>query len=140
MRSFVIVKVLIVNSNGEVLGLRRGETAPRRAGEWDFPGGFLDEGEDLTKAVLREAKEEVDIALPYAHVAFAMSEPGDSPDHGSGTWMTFVAHVEGVPEVTLSFEHQEYTWLKPEELLGKITYRRQRQMLNYIIRHNLLEP
>lgn len=140
MRSFVIVKVLIVNGKGEVLGLRRGKDAPRRAGEWDLPGGFLDEGEDLTRAVLREAKEEAGIALQQAHVAFAMSEPGDSSEHGSGTWVTFVAHAQGVPEVTLSFEHQRYAWLRPDELLGKITYHRQRKMLTYIIDHNLLEP
>lgn len=138
MKSFVIVKLLVVNQKGEVLSLRRGEDAPRRAGEWDFPGGFLDEGEDLTTAILREAKEEAGLDIEWARVVFAMSDP-DSGRHGSGTWVVFAVHVNSTPDVTLSFEHQEFAWLAPEALFDRIEYDRQRKMLRYIVDNRLLE-
>lgn len=138
MKSFVIVKLLVVNSRGEVLGLRRGADAPRRAGEWDFPGGFLGEGEDLTTAVLREVKEEAGLDIERAKVIFAMSDP-DNDRHGSGTWVVFSAHINDAPDVTVSFEHQEYAWLPPETLFKQLKYDRQRKMLRYIIDNQLLE-
>ena len=54
-------------------------------------------------------------------------------------WLAFVGYVPGVPDVTLSFEHDEYKWVDPVELRKEITYDRQQKMLDYLITNNLLK-
>lgn len=43
-------KVVVSNKQGEVLFLRRSKATPR-AGGWDFPGGGINEGEELEEGV-----------------------------------------------------------------------------------------
>jgi len=51
-------KAIIFNRKGEILTIRRSETAPSNPGKWDFPGGDLDFGEDAMEGIIREIKEE----------------------------------------------------------------------------------
>ena len=137
MNSFVVSKVLVVNEKGEVLALRRSQTDERRPGQWDFPGGWVDAGEDILTAVKREAIEEAGIELTDSKLVFAFSEM--TIDHGSGTWLLYVAHVSGDPKVTLSREHDAHAWKRPEDFLKEITYERQQKMLQYGLENKLLE-
>lgn len=137
MHSFVISKVLVVNEKGEVLALRRSQTDERRPGQWDFPGGRVDADEDTLNAVKREATEEAGVTLVDPRLVFAFSEM--TTKHGSGTWLLYVDHVVGEPEVKLSFEHDAHAWKKPAELLKEITYERQQKMLQYVLDNDLLE-
>jgi len=77
MRSFVVAKVIVMNAAGQMLALRRSKTDERRPGQWDFPGGHTDPGEDIMEAALRETREEAGIELPYADLKFALSEVTD---------------------------------------------------------------
>jgi len=55
------VGVMIQNEKGEVLlGLRQGSHG---AGEWSFPGGHLEWGETIYRAVKREVKEETGLKV-----------------------------------------------------------------------------
>jgi 8-oxo-dGTP diphosphatase len=137
MRAFVVCKVLVVNKAGEILAIRRSKTDERRPGEWDFPGGWLDKGEDVFEAVVREAKEEAGIAIARPTLVFGHSEM--TTHHGSGTWLLFVTHIDDAPEITLSYEHDLHKWVRAEDLLKEITYERQQIMLRYVLENNLLE-
>lgn len=57
------VTILIVNKQNQILWTIRG-IQPQK-GYYDFPGGFVELGESLEQAVIREAKEElsVDVAI-----------------------------------------------------------------------------
>lgn len=137
MRSFVVAKVLIVNEKGDVLVLRRSQADERRPGQWDFPGGWVEADEDTHTAVKREAVEEAGITLVDPQLVFAFSEMTTS--YGSGTWILYIDHITGAPAVKLSHEHDMHVWMPAKDLLKEITYERQRKMLTYVIKNNLLE-
>lgn len=137
MRSFIVSKVLVVNEKGEILALRRSQTDDRRPGQWDFPGGWVDTGEDVHKAAIRETKEEAGIDIVDPELVFAFSEV--DPKRGNGTWLVYIEHIAGDPVVTLSDEHDAFAWKKLEDLLAEITYERQQKMLTYVLEHGLLK-
>jgi 8-oxo-dGTP pyrophosphatase MutT (NUDIX family) len=136
MKTFVVAKVLVINEAGELLVLRRSQTDERRPGQWDLPGGWVDEGEDMRAAAKRETIEETGIALDECRLVFALTEVVDK---GSGTWLVFLARTSGRPEVTLSDEHDYFAWMPFEEAVDQFTYPRQRRMLEYVRDHRLLE-
>lgn len=105
----VVAKALLINDKDEVLLLRRSLTDDRRPGEMDFPGGGIDDGEDITAGVKREILEEagVDIPLQDLHVLYAGTQivGGDSV-----TRLLYWTRVYD-PEIHVSFEHSEFTWV-----------------------------
>lgn len=55
----VLIPVLAAGAEASVVFTRRTETLTRHPGEISFPGGLVDPGEELPRAVLREAEEEL---------------------------------------------------------------------------------
>ena len=137
MRTVVVAKVLVINEKRELLLLRRSKTDTRRPGQWDFPGGNVEDGEDAWTAVVREAKEEAGIDITHPSLFHAHTEYY-APD-GSITWMAFAVRVQGRPAVTLSFEHDDHTWVNLDDSLQHITYERQQRQVKYLLEHNLLD-
>jgi 8-oxo-dGTP pyrophosphatase MutT (NUDIX family) len=136
MRSFVVAKVLLINDQGQMLALQRSDDDVRRPGQWDFPGGHVDEGEDMMAAAIRETQEEAGISLDTVKLVFATTEM--TPKHGSGTWLVFTARVTGNVSVTLSHEHKAYEWMVPQEFIKYCTYDRQVKMVSYAAENGLL--
>jgi len=63
---------------------------------WALPGGFVDYGESLEDAVIREAKEETNLDLIDARQLHTYSDPQRDPRfHTVGT--VFIAKAKGVP-------------------------------------------
>ena len=54
----VTQKVILYNDDGQILTLRRSDTAPTYPFNWGFPGGNLDYGENLKQGIIREILEE----------------------------------------------------------------------------------
>ena len=48
-------------------------------GKWVFPGGYVDRGEEITLAALREAREEAGIDVRLDHLINIYSYAGRSP-------------------------------------------------------------
>lgn len=136
MHSFVVAKVIVVNEAGEMLALHRSMDDVRRPGQWDFPGGHVDEGEDMRQAARRETIEEAGLDLSDLRLVFALS---DMTPNGAGSWLVFVAHVSGSPNIALSHEHDDYKWMKPSEFLENATYERQIKMITYAVENDLLK-
>lgn len=57
------VGALIVNSQGQIFLAQRGPMAKNERGLWECPGGSVEFGETLTKALCREMVEEFDIEI-----------------------------------------------------------------------------
>ncbi|MDD5107924.1 MAG: NUDIX hydrolase [Candidatus Omnitrophica bacterium] len=63
---------------------------------WALPGGFVDYGESLEDAVIREAKEETNLDLTEVKQFHTYSAPNRDPRfHTAGT--VFIAKAKGIP-------------------------------------------
>lgn len=64
---------------------------------WALPGGFVDYGESLEEAVIREAKEETSLDIHSVQQFHTYSDPSRDPRfHTIGT--VFIAKAKGVPK------------------------------------------
>ncbi len=117
MQERIVAKIFLENSSGEILILRRSHTAPRRALEWDLPGGWVELGEDPLQAAIRELKEEAGIVIESLQEALMTTDEQD---------MTIIRHyligITGNPPVTLSYEHDQYKWIAKNKFVTMVGY------------------
>jgi 8-oxo-dGTP diphosphatase len=64
---------------------------------WALPGGFVDYGESLESAAVREAREETSLDVKLLRQLHTYSEPGRDPRKHTITTV-FVARARGTPE------------------------------------------
>ena len=57
-RLLLVNRCLVKNDAGQILVVKRAETDPWQPGKWEFPGGKLDMGQDISHALEREVLEE----------------------------------------------------------------------------------
>jgi 8-oxo-dGTP diphosphatase len=99
-------------------------------GKWVFPGGFVDRGETVPDAAIRETLEEVNLRVGLTGILDAYSFPGEDV-----LVVVYAAHVlEGRPEA--GQETEAVAAFKPEDIpwdeLGFETTRT--ALLNYLHR------
>lgn len=102
----------ILVKDGKILLIKRSNYDSYRSGEWDIPGGRIEEGEKIfeghKREVLEETKLKIDIIEPVR------SWIVERPD-GRHVGITFLSRfLEG--NVVLSNEHTEFRWLAPDEI------------------------
>ncbi|HEY9248755.1 MAG TPA: NUDIX domain-containing protein [Rariglobus sp.] len=108
----ISARVVIVDAAGCVLVVRRVPTSTHFEGQWEFPGGKTDEGEEVEHALRREVLEETGLVLRLGRVLGAdeFSLPGKR---------IAVLFLEAAPTagaVRLSEEHDAFRWVTPAEL------------------------
>ncbi|MGR8979410.1 MAG: NUDIX domain-containing protein [Gammaproteobacteria bacterium] len=64
---------------------------------WAIPGGFVDVGETVEKAAIREAKEEVSLDVKLIKMLGLYSNPERDPRNHTVT-AVYIAEAEGMPE------------------------------------------
>lgn len=64
---------------------------------WALPGGFVDYGESLEEAALREAKEETSLNVQLIKQFHTYSDPHRDPRHHSISTV-FIARAKGIPK------------------------------------------
>ena len=69
------VAVVVQQENKILLG-RRGPSA-RAAGKWSFPAGFVERGEVVEDAAVREAMEETGLTIALGSLIALLSSPGE---------------------------------------------------------------
>jgi 8-oxo-dGTP diphosphatase len=63
---------------------------------WALPGGFVDAGESLAHAAMREAREETSLEVVLGEQFFAYSDPKRDP-RGATVSVVFLGRAEGTP-------------------------------------------
>jgi ADP-ribose pyrophosphatase YjhB (NUDIX family) len=64
---------------------------------WALPGGFVDYGESIEHAAIREAKEEVSLDVALTEQFYTYSDPHRDPRHHTVSTV-FIASAQGVPQ------------------------------------------
>ncbi len=115
----IMVDIVIPLEEGVVL-IRRGSKPYE--GMWALPGGFVEVGETVEDAAIREAKEETNLDVALDRLVGVYSEPDRDP-RGHNVSVTFLARVTGgdpeaatdadevavldPSEVELAFDHRK---------------------------------
>lgn len=102
----------IILSEGKVLVLRRSPRTAHYPGRWDLPGGMVEPGESLERALRREIREETGLVVRIRRTIAARILYG-SPTRG-GLCVTYLVELRGSRSPTLSpREHDRYRWVTP---------------------------
>ncbi len=87
------VDIIIEIANGGIVLIER-KNPPHG---WALPGGFVDYGESIETAAVREAKEETSLDVVLTEQFYTYSDPArDARHHTVST--VFIASAEGVPQ------------------------------------------
>jgi len=73
----VAVGTIIRNEAGEIVLVRR--AIEPGYGKWVFPGGYVDRGEEVLVAAVREAREETGLEIAIDQLVNVYSYPGRAP-------------------------------------------------------------
>ena len=134
----VAVGGLVTNESGQVLLIR----SPRY-GDWEFPGGQVEESETLTHALVREVLEETGITVKVKSLVGIYSNTRKP----SIVNMDFICeYVSSEPRT--SVESSQVEWVERGEVFSRIKreviYKRMKDMLDFsgevIYRAYLVDP
>lgn len=113
------VKAIIEDADGRILLMQRSQ--PFHGEDflkWDIPGGRIDTGEKLEDALRREIKEETGLALQSIKKIFHVQDILFDPKLHV---VRVTYEVTATGDVTLSQEHNEFKWFKPEDIPVALT-------------------
>jgi 8-oxo-dGTP diphosphatase len=136
MQAHVYAKAIILGEPGQLLLLRRSQTDDKRPGEWDFAGGEVEEGEEITQGVVREILEEAGLKLKTSDVKLVYAATV-AYEKASVTRLLFVC-LSPVSEIKLSYEHDKYLWVDYKTALELFPHFFYGVGLKYALEHNLL--
>jgi 8-oxo-dGTP diphosphatase len=125
----VAVGGLITNEEGQVLLILH----PKRG--WEFPGGQVEVGEDLTTALEREVTEETGIVVTVERLVGIYQNIKEESENITTKVMFDFLGRRTAGEIKTREESIEVGWFSREEALTKIThpviYDRLKEMLNF---------
>lgn len=110
---------ILVNSDDEVLLLRRGKEATHGAGDWGLPGGWVDYGEQPHESATRELSEEAGLNS-VVDPEFSGYTHDVHPEGFSVVCLFFefqLDHIDGWPEENKEPDkHDGIGWFKISDL------------------------
>jgi 8-oxo-dGTP diphosphatase len=106
------VRAVILDDRGRCLLLRRSGANKHFVGQWEWPGGKVDDGETFDVAVCREVREETGLETQPTGVAGAY---GLELEQVRVAVLCLEARLTG-GKLTLSEEHDQHAWAPLAEL------------------------
>lgn len=121
---FPTVDIIIELDSGIVLIERRNEPFG-----WALPGGFVDYGESLEAAAVREAREETSLEITGLRLLGCYSDPGrDQRMHTIST--VYIATALGIPRA--ADDAVNIAIYKPDSLPGRLCFDHEKILADYI--------
>jgi 8-oxo-dGTP diphosphatase len=117
-RILVITRAIIIQGKKFLL-VKRAAHETYQPGIWEFPGGKLDDGQDISTALEREVLEETDLAItPIDKLAFFRSGIVTNNEKYNG--ITFI-EIFGLAKALggkakLSEEHSDFRWISLSDI------------------------
>ncbi len=96
---------------------------------WALPGGFVEYGETLEQAAVREAKEETSLDIELVRQFHAYSDPNRDP-RGHTITTVFIATAEGTPRA--HDDARAVAVLRPEEVRVPLAFDHRKILDDYI--------
>lgn len=114
-QSFHIGAKAIIINNGMILLLRKNSGL-----YWDFPGGRIQEGESVEKALKREVREETKLKIKgytqfYSYIMPCVVVFNDLFHKHCLFSVQYLCEVHNPKKISLSSEHEEYQWFTPDQ-------------------------
>lgn len=106
-----VVGAAIIDEDGRILSARRGPDM-KLAGQWEFPGGKIEEGESARACLSREIREELGIEVEVGE-AVATGYAAAGPGRTVRLEVYRCRWVRGKIELV---EHDQIVWLEPSQL------------------------
>lgn len=103
----------LIKKGNKYLLTKRSATDNYMPKYWDIPGGTIEFGEDISKALKRELKEEVGIKVEIKDIVFAYNFISNKVRH-QYMLVYECSFLTGEPK--LSADHSEYCWLTISEM------------------------
>jgi 8-oxo-dGTP diphosphatase len=108
-----IVTAAVIEKNGHVLIGKR-KRGKQHAGEWEFPGGTLEEGETNEQCLKRELLEELAITTEIGDLVCS-STFSYTPDWTIQLMAYRATIISGIFNLN---DHDEIRWVKREDLIN----------------------
>lgn len=102
----------VIEKNGKFLLLKRGLNSKSFQGQWDFPGGKLNAGENPIQAIIREVREETSYEI----------NPGDEVKKENyccekhNLLVHYFVPIAVFGELKLNSEHSDFAWVAKEKM------------------------
>jgi 8-oxo-dGTP diphosphatase len=106
-----IVTAAVIERDGLILIAKR-KQGKQHLGNWEFPGGTLEEGETPEQCLKRELQEELDIVTEVGEL-FCTSDYTYTPDFTIRLLTYRTTVISGFFNLN---EHEEIRWVKPTDL------------------------
>lgn len=112
---FRVVVAGIITNKGDVLIGKKEEIEDHPiSGQWHFPGGLIEEGEDLEEALEREIEEETDLNIDIHQLI-------DTYKGVKEDLIRVIYHCESDSRDAEALDDlEEVTWVKPENLQDEL--------------------
>jgi 8-oxo-dGTP diphosphatase len=137
MPTKVVAKSFLFDANKQVLVMKRSSTDAVQPGDWDLPGGSVDDNEDFVAAAQRETLEEAGLDIPASHfeLCYAATEANEKR---SVIRLCFYVKGTSYDDIALSHEHEDYRWVSIDEATELLKNSMWGKALVYLHKHNLL--
>ncbi len=116
-RVVLVNRCIILDKKGKLLLIRRSDNDYNAPGLWEFPGGKLDEGQDLSSALEREVLEETGLlVVPTNRIAYTESQIIPKGKYKGLPYVVIIGIGSLLGgKLQLSEEHTDYKWVTVEE-------------------------
>lgn len=118
--------------------LKRSPDDDVRPGDWDLPGGGVEDNEDFVGAASREVLEEagLTVAPSLFELVYAAC---NMQNERNLMWLCFMTYQDNFGKVILSYEHTEYRWEPIDSAIQLLDSSKWGEALNYLKTNNLLK-